>query len=275
MPARAEFDHPRYELRPVLRDGDALLIVPPFGPLNQPSTAAHRLQDRARRERFGVSVLYVNLMLAELLGEEAYRAILDAPASGLLGERVFYAAAYGLPPFGVADPEERQAFLARTWRRVGERERGWLDLERLLALEARARRWVEEVARAVLAARRFRIIGCVSAMQQTAASVALLNQVKALRPDVLTLLVGGTREGEHARELLSMGARIDYVLAGEGAECFSRFLDNALGGDPPGSPILRGPPDAEDARASPDFTELLEQRRYFLREERAPEQAKP
>jgi hypothetical protein len=62
--------------------------------------------------------------------------------------------------------------------------------------------------------------------------------------------------------------------SGEGAECFSRFLDNALGGDPPGSPILCGPPDAEDARASPDFTELFEQRRYFLREERAPEQAR-
>jgi hypothetical protein len=273
MAVAAEAGQLLYDVRRVLREGDALFIVPPFGPLDRPSPGVHRLQARAREEGFRVRVLYASLMLAALIGEEAYHAICHAPRFGLLGERFFFSAAYGLPPFGMADPEEKRAFLDRAWRSA--EEGGRVSVERLVALESYAQPWADAVARAVVQARPFRIVGCVSTFQQTAAAAAILNRVKGLRPEALTLLGGGNCEGERAQEILSLGAKIDYVFCGDGEVSFPRFLRSALGGDPPGARIVPGaPPPDHEPELTPAFTEFLEQRRYFLREERSPELVK-
>lgn len=87
-------------LRPLLGQGDVLLVVPPFAGIDRPSLGAHLLQACARAAGFAVDVFYANIEFAERIGERAYEAIAGAPTRSLVGERVFARAAYGAPRFG-------------------------------------------------------------------------------------------------------------------------------------------------------------------------------
>ena len=79
-----------------LREGDALIIVPPFASLHRPALGPHLLQACAKHAGFEVSVLYANALLAAEIGEASYTAVCDGSPSRLLGEALFAAAAYGI-----------------------------------------------------------------------------------------------------------------------------------------------------------------------------------
>jgi hypothetical protein len=163
-----------------LRDADVLVIVPPFAGLDRPSLGAHVLQSCAKQAGYSVSILYANLVLSEEMGELKYEAICYAPTSGLIGERFFAAAAYDVPPLG------RNACMTEK-NFDGDMPEQQIDLAEFQRLEARARAWIDEVVEAVLRLD-FKIIGCTTTFEQTAASVALLKRIKQLRPDIITII---------------------------------------------------------------------------------------
>jgi ribosomal peptide maturation radical SAM protein 1 len=248
-------DH--HDLESTLGEGDALIIVPPFAGLDRPSLAAHLLQACARRKGYEVRVFYANHSLARLMDEATYEAVCFAPTSYLLGERFFASVAYGLPPFGRDDPRIECALVEVS----GKVE---LSPEVLRAREAQIRDWVGSVASAI-AARRFPVVGCSSTFEQTAASVALLNHIKAARPQTITILGGANCEGEMAQGLLSLGARIDHIFSGESEETFPRFLGEVRAGRLPAERIIEGRPCRDlDGLPTPDFQEYFDQRDLFL-----------
>jgi ribosomal peptide maturation radical SAM protein 1 len=269
--------------RSVLRGGlplgasaDVLLIVPPFASLWYPSLGAHVLQACARRAGFRVDVLYANVLLAAYIGERSYEQIASETIA-LAAERFFARSAFGLPPLGHGASEmfdPRRIFGPEH----GERYRGLypdgkaaslgvadgISLRRLARLERLAPAWVERVARAV-AARRYRIVGSTTTFQQTGASVALLNRIKLLAPNTVTVLGGANCEGEMAEGLAALDLKVDHFFSGESEETFPEFVRAVLSGERPATRIIQGRP-CEDMDAIPNTScgEYFDQRARFL-----------
>lgn len=253
----------RQLLASLLPSGDALLIVPPFGGVDRPSLATHLLQACAERAGFRVPVLYANMSLARLMGDGEYAAVCFGATSALLGERFFASWAYGLPPFGRDDPtiETSIADLSTNTDSPG---RVTLSPDGFRQFERRIGNWVEELA-AAIAAVGYRVVGCSTTFEQTAASIAILNAVKAASPSTITILGGANCEGEMAEGILTLGARVDYVFSGESEQTFPQFLRDATAGNPPAARIISGSPCRDmDSLPLPDFTEYFTQRDSFI-----------
>ncbi len=255
----AEASVQRRQVVECLGKADAVIVIPPFAGLDRPSLAAHLLQACARREGFKVRVLYASLALAEVIGEIIYQAICYAPTSALLGERCFARAAYGAPALGHDSMFVEGAIASVSGEAKITRE----DIEKA---EQRIVEWLPELA-AALAEAEIPVVGCSTTFEQTAASVAILNRLKALVPHAITLLGGANCEGEMARGILSLPVSVDYVFSGESEETFSAFLGEILAGRRPEGPIIHGKICRElDGLPTPDFSEYFEQRSVFLPE---------
>ncbi len=246
-----------------LGKGDALLIVPPFASLRWPYLGVHVLQSYARRLGFEVSILYANFYLAASIGVENYEAFTDNhKADHQIGERFLARAAYGLPPFGSDDfiDSEKAESLASKCRETYPN----FKIAEIKALERRAALWADDIADLV-AAHDFKVVGCSTSFEQTAASIALLNRVKQLRPDMLTILGGANCEGIMAKGLLSLSNSVDYVFSGECEAAFPDFLARVREGRLPSERIVRGSACIEmDDMPLPDYAEFYHQRRLVL-----------
>jgi len=257
------------DIKGLLRDAEVLLIVPPFAELKYPSLGVHLLQACGLKAGFRVQVLYANLALAAVIGEENYARISNSPMGSFAGERFFARCAYGSSPLG------------RNARRMNEA--AWvigadedvefepepssekpLALKVLARLEKKAALFVRHLAAAV-AEGPYKVVGCSTTFEQTSASVALLNAVKQLRPATLTILGGANCEGEMAQGIVSLGARIDYVFSGESEVTFPEFVSAVLAGAPPSTGIIYGKPCMDlDALPPPDYAEYYDQRKRLL-----------
>jgi len=247
------------DLRALLGEGDALIIIPPFAGLDRPSLAAHTLQSCAALSGFRVRVFYANFSLAKEIGDTSYEAICYGPTSALLGERFFARSAYGLPSLGRDEPLIEAAVKDLS---------GQVDLspEFIRALEGRVDQWCDEIA-VMVASLNFPVIGFSTTFEQTAASVALLNRIKALAPSKIALLGGANCEGEMAEGILSLPVDVDYVFSGESEETFPSFLREVAIGRPPSARIIAGKPCRNlDSVPLPDFTEFFQQRDQTLSE---------
>ncbi|MBN1219839.1 MAG: RiPP maturation radical SAM C-methyltransferase [Anaerolineae bacterium] len=256
----------------IIPPGEALIIAPPMAMLKTPSLAAHLLQACARAAGFQVSVLYANMMFAATLGVDNYDTVLATQANALLGERLFAASAYGLPPLGY-NPEQMMDIILmfdQPAEAVHPRLRQLMtlplpaELPMLEAWEAITRRWVDDTAQAIVGCN-FKVIGCTSSFQQTAAGVALLKKIKSLRPDVVTIMGGANCEGEMAEGIASLSPAIDYIFAGESEHSYPDFLSRVLTGHRPPARIITGEPytDLNDL-PTPDFTNFYTQLAHYL-----------
>jgi ribosomal peptide maturation radical SAM protein 1 len=242
-------------------EADCLLVVPPLAHLYWPSLAVHQLQACAREAGFEVVVLYMNVLFGALVGPREYLQLASAPTDWLLGDRLFARAAFGAPPLGYAT----ERFLAQVEEynsnEVGDARYPIADLFRY---EEHIGALVDSVA-GVIADRAIPVVGASTTFDQTAASVALLSRVKALRPEICTILGGANCEGEMADGIRSLSDAIDHVFSGESEQTFVRFLRARRGGGPPGPAILRGTPCRDlDALPTPGFREYFDQVRRTL-----------
>jgi ribosomal peptide maturation radical SAM protein 1 len=247
-------------LTAVLARGDCLIIVPPFAGLDRPSLAAHLLQACAQQDGATVRVLYANIMLAAVIGEEPYEAICYAPTANLLGERLLSRAAYGNQPLG--RDQDGSAPFAAVWKQFGPQ----VSSTALIQMEALCHDWVDHLAVEV-ARLGFPVVGCSTTFEQTAASIAILNRIKIHRPQTITILGGANCDGEQADGIHSLAARIDFVFSGESESTFPRFLRGARDRRLPSTRTIHGEPVVDmDGIPPPDFSEFYEQYDRFLPE---------
>jgi ribosomal peptide maturation radical SAM protein 1 len=260
------------EIREVLRDADVLLIVPAFHALRYPCQAVHILQACGQEAGFRVQVLYANIVLASVIGEEAYAKICDAPGGSFAGERFFARSAFGLPPLG---RRAGQMFKA-DW--VIGPDKNWeirpdfdcydctqpVTLSELRLLERYAKGYLNSLA-GEICERGYRIVGCTTMFEQTNASASLLNRIKNLRKDIITIIGGANCEGEMGRGIASLPSGIDYIFSGESEVAFPKFVRAILRGSRPRTRLIHGEPCTDlDALPTPTYTEFYEQRRLFL-----------
>ena len=172
------------------RQGDALIVIPPFAALERPAFGPHLLQACAKEAGLQVRILYANLLLAARIGELNYTALCYSPLRELMGERFFAATAYGSPPLGRDTNQVRRSWLTEYLYPV-------IELDAIRNLEAGMAEWVDQLVPAIVQLG-FDIIGCSTSFQQTAASVALLKRAKALNPHIVTIVGGANCEGDMA-----------------------------------------------------------------------------
>ncbi len=258
----------------VLGEADVLLVVPPFHALHYPSLGVHLIQACGREVRVRIQVLYANMLLATVVGEEIYTRICDADDGAFLGERFFARCAFGLPPLGrrpghMFDPDW-MAGRNRDWRIEPVSDRGKIPLRKLRHLERRVAGYVDRVVQAI-SKQHYRIVGCSACFEQTAASVALLTRIKRLQPDTITVLGGANCEGEMAGGIASLPSGIDYIFSGESEARFPEFVRAILSGVRPQGRIISGEPCTNlDALPTPTFLEYYEQRKRFLPRSKLP-----
>lgn len=240
------------DLRRVTGNADVLLVVPPFGGIDRPSLGVHLLQACAMQAGIAVDVYYANLAFAQVIGERAYEAIAYAPGCALIGERIFARAAYAAPPLG-RDHESIAGELNAVCA-AGGLCRGQLD-----AIERMAEDWAYTVARRICDAG-YRVVGCSSTFEQTAASAALLHAVKRITPATITLLGGANCDGPMAGGVMTLKIAADHVFSGESERTFVEFLRGFQRGQLPGARIICGQPCADlDGLPVPDYTPFFRQ----------------
>ena len=262
----------------ILCDADALLIIPPFHVLKYSCLSLHLLQACAREAGFRVHVLYANILLASLIGEEAYAQICEAPEGSFAGERFFARCAFGLPPLGRRAgrmfESDWRVGPNKEWEIVSDRGchdgRKRITLPELRRLERYAEGFMDGVAGAV-SEKGYRIVGCTTSFEQTTASVALLNRIKALSEGTITILGGANCEGEMARGIAALRSGVDYIFSGESDVSFPKFVRTILAGDRPRERIIYPEPRRDlDSLPTPTCAEFYEQRRRFLPMSRMP-----
>jgi ribosomal peptide maturation radical SAM protein 1 len=202
-----------------LEAGTTVIVVPPWADINRPALNAHILQACARRLGHPVSVLYANVLLASALGEALYQSIAYAPQAALLGEGIFSAAAFGLESIVERGGEALSTYL----RQASSKMKIALTLPDLRELEGFSKSFANALAKWINQ-HGFKVVGATSTFEQTSASIAVLNAVKAGKAEVITILGGANCDGEMAEGIVSLGARINYIFSGESEQSFGAFI---------------------------------------------------
>jgi ribosomal peptide maturation radical SAM protein 1 len=140
------------------------------------------------------------------------------------------------------------------------------DLEEYLEIEKICYAFVDAVIPAI-ASLHYKMIGCTTRMGQTNCCIALLNGIKRLCPEMLTLIGGANCEDEMAQGIASLSESIDYVFSGESELSFCDFLKSYFNGELPSERIIWGRPLMDlDSLALPDYRCFFEQIQGFLGE---------
>lgn len=234
---------------------DAVLVVPPFAAITRPSLGLHLLQASAREQGLKVTVFYANLLFARLIGEDLYSTICITPRPCMLGDRIFSASAFGLPPLG-----HHVEHALEHLRLCAERHFNALTFEELRWCEEQAASFCRSVAQQI-SAMRPRVVGLSTTFEQTAASAAILSAIKALDDAPITIIGGANCEGEMAEGILSLDISADFIFAGESESVFTEFLANvARGAALPETRIIQGSPCHDlDALPEPDYSDYYSQ----------------
>jgi len=264
-------------LEGILEPADVLLVVPPFTGIMMPSVGVHSLQASCRDAGININVLYSNLIYSNLIGSDIHDAI-STDFQLFLYERIFAAAAFDLPSVSIGRVMHKFSDPAWTpdhiWKfkehnedsqcpkpAVHYRELlGTLDLEHLESLTIK---WLQNLTRHIVDIG-FRIVGSSTTFGGLLPSVALLNCVKKLNPNVITILGGILCEGEMAEGILSLDAGIDYIHSGEGDITFPAFVRQVLAGRLPKEKIIYGESVTDlDTIPLPDYQDFLFQKKKF------------
>jgi len=252
----------------VHNEGDILFIVPPFVTSRTPIMGPHILQSIAREQGYKTDILHLNLLLASIIGIDLYESICYGQPFRMLGERLFARSAYGLPPLGKSpelclDPaksvfgNERKSpleeFEYKYYKTID------FDLDTFFKIEAICKCFIERVTQTV-SSFNYKIVGCSTNWEQNNCSIALIDGLKKIRSDIITLMGGSNCEGEMADGIASLSDSIDYIFSGESEFTFADFLKQYNAGDLPAGRIIEGHPVEDlDNIPLPDYESYFKQ----------------
>jgi len=256
-----------------LEGGDILLVVPPFSSYT-PALGPHILQKIAQQKGFKTEILYLDLLLAAVVGFD-----LSKKLGGLelfqywtmLNERLFSRKAYGMPALG--HTPELIHNEAESTQGSGEDNISFfskeqdIDYQYFFEVEKSCFRFIEVVGE-FIAELPYKILGCTINIGQTNASVALINEVKKLKPEVIGIVGGPNCKGDLAEGIASLSNQINFIFSDESEDTFSTFLDNfAHNNLPTTTTIYEGQPVADlDTIPLPDYKDYLNQFKLFLQD---------
>jgi homoserine O-acetyltransferase len=240
---------------------DVALVYLPYGPLERPSLALGILKAAAEAAGLSCRVLYATFGFADEIGVGVYNGLSWLRAD-MLGEWTFAGAAF--PDFA----PDHAAYLRRATARVPG-DAAFLP-ETLWAVRERAPGFVARTA-AEVARLRPRIVACSSTFNQHCAVLAFTRALKALVPDVVTVVGGANCEAGMGLATRTHFPWIDYVVSGEGDHVFPALCRHILSGStgplpfgvlgasapPRNAPVPRAVVERLDDTPVPDFDDYF------------------
>jgi ribosomal peptide maturation radical SAM protein 1 len=258
----------------VVRGGEILLIFPPFGSIDDVALGPHVLHSLGEEKGYKIDILYLNMLLASIIGLERYRKIYDAPMYWMLGERLFARGAYDLPPLGrnaESCADEAAAITGRADAgKLFYHTRDSFDLDTYLDIEETCNLFIDQVI-PVITSLHYKIVGSSTFVAGlTNSSIALLAGIKKQSPQTVTIIGGSNCEGFKAEGIISLSKDIDYIFQGESDTIFLDFLQAYYAGELPSRKILTGTPLSDpDTLPFPHYEICLDQAAFFLGESAA------
>ncbi len=277
MPDEVKRETKNLSLENILESAEVGLVVPPLTTTSIPLLGIHLLQASCREAGINARVFYSNLFYSNQIGAKLHK-VLCSDYHLLLGERIFAAAAFDLPP--VAISRGMNKFLDPGWVAdhiwqikahnpasefpppvVSFKEwLGSVDPEHLVSLTVD---WLKALAREIVNTG-FRIVGCSNTLGGLVPAIAVLNFIKKADPRVITVLGGALCEAEMAEGILSLNTNIDYIFSGEGEITFPVFVKQVLDNRLPGEKIILGQDMINlDDIPLPDYHDYIEQKAKF------------
>ncbi len=192
---------------------DVYLVNAPYSKLTEPSAALGALKACLVREGLSCEVRYLNIDWADEVGVGLYHA-LERARGAQLAEWTFASALF---PYAEHDEEayfEEYVAGTRLQAALQALRPEQAVRETLLRLRQHAVRFVGRAALEIVAARP-KVVGCTTCYQQQCASLALLQRVRELDDEVVTILGGANCAGAPAAHLLDSFPFLDYVVSGE------------------------------------------------------------
>ncbi len=257
----------------VLDGGDILFIVPPFVNVRIPMGGLHVLQSTANEQDYQADILYINILLASIIGNDIYEGINYGQPYRMLGERLFARSAYGLPPLGKSpelceNPADSvfgngqkypiEAFEYKYYKTAD------FDLDLFFKIESICNSFIDEVSQTI-AGLDYKIVGCSTNWEQNNCSIAIIDRLKKINPDMITLIGGSNCEVEMAEGIASLSDSIDYIFSGESEETFAGFLKSYSAGELPSRRIIEAQPVKDlDIIPLPDYGSYFEQIQKFF-----------
>jgi ribosomal peptide maturation radical SAM protein 1 len=231
-------------------EGDILFIIPPFATTKTPITGPHLLDTIANEKGFRSHILYLNLLLASVMGTQLYESVSYGQPYRMLGERLFARSAFGFPPLGKSPEQCLQPSDSVFGRDCNYSIREFeykyyqtpeFKMDTFLEIEEICTEFIAEVSE-IISSLNFKMIGCSTNWEQTNCCIALFKKFKEFKPDILTLIGGSNCEAEMAKGIASLDPSIDYIFSGECEFAFAEFLNDFSKGQLPEANIIEGQP---------------------------------
>lgn len=236
---------------------DVSLVCMPFADLHRPSLALGILKRALDEAGIGARVHHPTFDFAARIGLAGYTALLDLPVEMLAGEWVFAAAAFPGEGGGsdTYPARMRAYYLERVAHDAGAGRADPQVTAPLAPARAAAGDFVRHTAERVLATRP-RIVGCTSMFHQHCASLALLREIRARAPGVITVLGGPNCEAEMGAATHAAFPWVDCVVTGEAdllvADLCAKLLEHGRALAPAATPRgVIGPARGEAAGPAP------------------------
>ncbi len=249
-----------------------LLVIPPFQGLRCPGLGVSQLKANLEKAGFRSEVLYLNLKFAERIGPRAHEWCAKT-GPWLTGEFAF--------SFAVRerDDSDVEKYLDQILKGSGlepELEKffpGKDQAESLRYLIGQAREFIQSEAIDEILKRDPWMVGMSSTFQSNCCGLALTQEIKKRRPEVLTVMGGANTESDQGVELIKHYPAIDFIGRGECDKTFIELVKTLHAGKPadkvdgflaqgaeevmPASVPLMGPD--LDENPYPDFVDYFQQ----------------
>ncbi|HAA13147.1 MAG TPA: hypothetical protein DCE41_16235 [Cytophagales bacterium] len=225
----------KHEIKDLIREGDALILIPPGNALDCIPLGAYTLQAVALQKGFKVDILHLDLLLSKWIGIDQYVAVQETVMNAyyqLLMERLFARSAFDLPPLGHHHKALKDQALAthgltntNSFNDKATQE----NIDQLLALEAQCFTFIEVVAEA-LSKISYPIVGAAIIYEnQLLPSLALYRRLKQQSKDAIKLVLGGAYFYEKGREegvlsIPEVATYVDHLFVGEAEASFLTLL---------------------------------------------------
>ncbi len=243
-----------------------VLVNMPWHALHHPSLALGILTAQTARHRpdVGVESVFANVAWAEYLA---------ARTGGELGPDDYHEAGADLIHKHVGEWVFTSALYGRAWN-VAEfsefLESRDVEPAKFVRMHALAPGFIEDTVRGILD-HEPDIVGFTTTFQQNVPSLAAARRLKALAPDVITVLGGANCDGSQGVAIARNFPFVDHVVRGDGEHSFLALIsalergvgfENVPGlcwrGDAGDMNLNREEPTAIDAAPSPDFDAYFE-----------------
>lgn len=196
---------------------DVLFAHMPYHKLSNPALGASILKTCLENHGISTQITYYSLKFAETIGVHEYQKLENSDPTQLLGEWTFANAAFGA---GFTNKRRLEIDQDSCYQNLGI-----TSIHQKIAKIAEL--WIQHEAKKISKSPP-KIIICSSMFEQNLASLAILRAIKAIHPQIKTIMGGPNTESDLGVALLRRAPWLDYICGGEGEETLPQLCLHLL-----------------------------------------------